>query len=58
MKAIRFFTRKNGKLVLRTLVVFLWIGVAYSCEKKSDLSEPKFEINYRCIRKEIQVYIR
>jgi hypothetical protein len=47
MKAIRFCTRKNGKLVLRTLVVFLWIGVAYSCEKKSDLSEPKFEINYR-----------
>jgi hypothetical protein len=47
MKTIRLFTIKHGKLMLRTLTILFLIGVAYSCEKKSDFVQPKFDIKYR-----------
>jgi hypothetical protein len=47
MMAIRFFTIKNGKLILLSVAILLLIGVAYSCKKSTEPIEPKFEINYR-----------
>jgi len=47
MKTIKLFIKNNGMLMLWTFAFLFLVGVSYSCEKKSDFVEPKFEIMYR-----------